>query len=98
MVLPEAVEGLSRGRRFGMLTPRETEVLRLVAEGKASKEIAAELRVTLSTVSRHIANIYAKIDARNRADATRFALGAGGTEAAWLGYREARAVRHLARA
>ena len=61
-------------QRSDGLTRRETEVLTLVADGRASKEIAEQLCVTVPTVSRHIANIYAKIDARNRADATRFAL------------------------
>jgi DNA-binding CsgD family transcriptional regulator len=56
------------------LTRREVEVLMLVAEGRTSKQIAAELCVAVPTVSRHLANIYAKIDARSRADATRYAL------------------------
>jgi DNA-binding CsgD family transcriptional regulator len=56
------------------LTRREVEVLLLVAEGRTSKEIAAELCVAVPTVSRHLANIYAKIGARSRADATRYAL------------------------
>ena len=55
------------------LSAREVEVLRLIARGKTSKEIAAGLIVTVATVSRHIANIYTKIDARGRADATRYA-------------------------
>ncbi len=63
----------SRGYPGG-LTRREVEVLLLVAEGLISKEIAAELCVAVPTVSRHLANIYAKIDARGRADATRYAL------------------------
>jgi DNA-binding CsgD family transcriptional regulator len=56
------------------LTEREVEVLLLVAEGRISKEIAAELCVAVPTVSRHLANIYGKISARGRADATRYAL------------------------
>ena len=56
------------------LTHREVEVLGLIAKGKTSKEVATQLVVTVATVSRHIANIYYKIDARGRADATRFAL------------------------
>ena len=59
------------------LTHREAEVLAQIAQGKTSKEIAAQLVVTVATVSRHIANIYHKIDARGRADATRFALEHG---------------------
>jgi DNA-binding NarL/FixJ family response regulator len=56
------------------LTAREAEVLRLVAGGRTNREIAAELFLSLPTVQRHIANIYAKIGARNRADATAYAL------------------------
>jgi DNA-binding NarL/FixJ family response regulator len=53
------------------------EVLRLLAEGKTNKEIAAALVVSIPTVQRHIANIYSKIDARGRADATAYAISRG---------------------
>jgi pimeloyl-ACP methyl ester carboxylesterase/DNA-binding CsgD family transcriptional regulator len=56
------------------LTERETQLLRLVASGLSNKEIAAELSVTVNTVERHLVNIYGKIDARGRADATAFAF------------------------
>ena len=69
-----AASGSVEGSFPDGLTGREVEVLMLVAEGKTSKEIAAELCVAVPTVSRHLANIYAKIDARGRADATRYAL------------------------
>jgi len=59
------------------LTSREVEVLRLLAEGKTNKEIAAALVVSVPTVQRHIANIYGKIGARGRADATAYAIGRG---------------------
>ncbi len=55
------------------LTNRETEILRLVAEGNSNKEIAAALSLSVHTVERHVANIYAKIGARGRADATAYA-------------------------
>lgn len=55
------------------LTGRETEVLRLLAGGKTNKEIAQELALSVSTVQRHVANIYAKIGAHNRAEATVYA-------------------------
>jgi DNA-binding NarL/FixJ family response regulator len=60
-----------------MLTPRELEVLRLVAAGHTNKEIADELVVSVATVERHVANIYRKIGARSRVDATRFAFDHG---------------------
>jgi pimeloyl-ACP methyl ester carboxylesterase/DNA-binding CsgD family transcriptional regulator len=57
-----------------VLTPRETEVLRMLASGLTSREIAADLSLSVRTVGRHITNIYAKIGARTRADATAFAI------------------------
>jgi DNA-binding CsgD family transcriptional regulator/tetratricopeptide (TPR) repeat protein len=59
------------------LTAREVEVLRLLAEGCTSREIAERLVLSSHTVTRHIANIYAKINARGRADATAYALTHG---------------------
>ncbi|MHB1134140.1 MAG: ATP-binding protein [Chloroflexota bacterium] len=59
------------------LTARELEVLRLVAGGRTNREIADELVLSVATVERHIANIYAKIDARGRADATAYAYRQG---------------------
>ncbi len=59
------------------LTAREVEVLLLVAAGKTNREIAEQLVLSLPTVQRHIANIYIKISARNRADATAYALRHG---------------------
>jgi DNA-binding NarL/FixJ family response regulator len=57
-----------------VLTPRETDVLRLLAGGRTSREIAGELSLSVRTVGRHITNIYAKIGARTRADATVYAI------------------------
>ena len=56
------------------LTKREVEVLRLVASGSTNNEIANGLVLSVRTVERHIGNIYAKIGARGRADATAYAL------------------------
>ena len=56
------------------LTAREIQVLRLVAGGQTNSEIAGELVLSVKTVDRHIANIYGKIGARGRADATVYAL------------------------
>jgi pimeloyl-ACP methyl ester carboxylesterase/DNA-binding CsgD family transcriptional regulator len=56
------------------LTQREVQLLRLVAAGLSNKEIAGELSVTVNTVERHLVNIYGKIGARGRADATAYAL------------------------
>ncbi len=57
------------------LTRREVEVLRCIALGKSNREIATELVLSVRTVERHITNIYSKINARGRADATAYAVG-----------------------
>ena len=59
------------------LTERETQVLRMVAGGRTNNQVAAELVLSIRTVERHIGNIYSKIDARGRADATVYALTHG---------------------
>jgi DNA-binding CsgD family transcriptional regulator/tetratricopeptide (TPR) repeat protein len=59
------------------LTPREVEVLRLLAAGQSNRAIADALRLSVHTVERHIANLYAKIGAHSRAEATVFALRRG---------------------
>jgi DNA-binding NarL/FixJ family response regulator len=56
------------------LTRREMQVLRQIAAGSTNKEIASELGVAVSTVERHLVNIYSKIGARGRADAIAYAL------------------------
>jgi non-specific serine/threonine protein kinase len=59
------------------LTATEVQVLRLVARGHTTREIAAELVVAVSTVDRHLTHIYGKLGVRNRAAATAFALQQG---------------------
>ncbi|HEX6030557.1 MAG TPA: LuxR C-terminal-related transcriptional regulator [Tepidiformaceae bacterium] len=59
------------------LSPREIEILRLVAQGKTNRDIAEELVLSRRTVENHIANAYAKVGATNRAEATRFAIEQG---------------------
>jgi DNA-binding NarL/FixJ family response regulator len=58
----------------GSLTPRQREVLQLVAEGKASKEIATLLNVSLKTVEFHRGNLMDVLGLRSIAELTRFAL------------------------
>jgi DNA-binding CsgD family transcriptional regulator len=58
--------------RYG-LTPRELEVLRLVAAGRSNREIAAELVISEHTVARHVQNIFAKLDVSSRTAAGAFA-------------------------
>jgi DNA-binding CsgD family transcriptional regulator len=59
--------------RLNGLSPREIEVLRLVATGKSNQQIANELVISLFTVNRHVSNIFTKTSAANRADATSYA-------------------------
>ncbi len=59
------------------LTPRERQVLRHIAQGEANKQIATSLGVSIATVERHVTNIYRKLDANGRADATRAAVAMG---------------------
>jgi DNA-binding CsgD family transcriptional regulator len=59
------------------LTLREVEVLRLIAAGLSNREIAARLFLSVRTAERHIANIYKKIGAHSKADATAFAFNCG---------------------
>ena len=59
------------------LSQREVQVLHLVAGGKSNSEIADELDLSVRTVERHITNIYAKINARGRAEAMAYALRQG---------------------
>ncbi|GGN13280.1 pimeloyl-ACP methyl ester carboxylesterase/DNA-binding CsgD family transcriptional regulator [Actinoplanes campanulatus] len=56
------------------LTPRETDVLRLLAAGDSNTEIARQLGIAVHTVERHLANLYRKIGARGRTDAVAYAL------------------------
>jgi DNA-binding CsgD family transcriptional regulator len=62
------------------LTAREVEVLRLIAGGSSNQEIAGDLVLSVRTVERHVTNLYAKIAARGRADATAYAMRHGLTE------------------
>jgi len=55
------------------LSPRELQVLRMVASGKTNKAIAAELCLSERTVDRHVSNIFVKVDVSSRAAATAFA-------------------------
>jgi DNA-binding CsgD family transcriptional regulator len=59
--------------RADTLSARERQVLARVAVGRANGEIAAELGISVHTVERHIANIFIKLDVRNRAEATAWA-------------------------
>ena len=59
------------------LTPREREIVQLVAEGKSNKEVADALDISIKTVETHRANIMSKLDLRSIADLVRFAIRNG---------------------
>jgi DNA-binding CsgD family transcriptional regulator len=59
------------------LTPREAEVLRLVAAGKTNRDIAVELVISEHTVARHLQNMFVKLDVSSRSGATAFAFEHG---------------------
>ena len=66
------IKGAPSGSPHG-LTPRQLQVLRLIAAGKTNKAIAAELFVSAKTVDRHVSNIFNKLDVPSRAAATAYA-------------------------
>jgi DNA-binding NarL/FixJ family response regulator len=66
-----------RPERPAGLSPREVEILRLVAAGRANREIANDLTISERTVDRHVSNIYGKIEVSTRAAATAFAYEQG---------------------
>jgi DNA-binding NarL/FixJ family response regulator len=60
-----------------VLTEREDQVLKLIAEGASTKEIAAALTISVKTVEKHRANILARLGMRDRTQLTRYAIRAG---------------------
>jgi DNA-binding NarL/FixJ family response regulator len=73
---------LSDGDEPGeILTPRELEVLKLIAEAHTSKDIAELLVISVKTVERHRANILEKLGMRDRVELTRYAIRRGLVEA-----------------
>lgn len=79
VLVRDVLERNRRGERLpgGVLTPREDEVVKLIAEGHSSKEIAQTLTISVKTVERHRANVLAKLGMRDRTELTRYAIRAG---------------------
>jgi DNA-binding NarL/FixJ family response regulator len=72
------VERGGRGEeQFDVLTPRELEVLKLIAEAHTSKQIADALFISIKTVERHRQNILDKLGMRDRVELTRYAIRRG---------------------
>jgi len=73
------LDRMRRGERIprAVLTEREDQVVKLIAEGHSSKEIAQKLVISVKTVERHRANVLAKLGMRDRTELTRYAIRAG---------------------
>ena len=67
-------EGKPKESKFLRLTSRESEITRLLAEGKTSKEIAKILDISLKTVETHRANIMSKLGIHSVAELVRYAI------------------------
>jgi DNA-binding NarL/FixJ family response regulator len=74
---PEIAAEIAEHAIDGGLTPREIDVLRLIAGGNANKEIAAQLSLTEETVKGHVKNILSKLGARDRTHAVTIGLKRG---------------------
>jgi DNA-binding NarL/FixJ family response regulator len=86
--LRTAIEALARRGRLdvagvrsvatdAVLTPRETEVLRLLAQGRTNRQIGTELYISEKTASVHVSNIIAKLGANGRTEAVAIASAQG---------------------
>jgi DNA-binding NarL/FixJ family response regulator len=73
----ERLDRLMGTPRLGELSPRESEVLTLVATGKTNRAIATELFISEKTVARHVSNILTKLDLSSRSEATAYAFKHG---------------------
>jgi DNA-binding NarL/FixJ family response regulator len=60
-----------------VLTPREEEVVKLIAEAHSSREIARALTISVRTVERHRENVLRKLGMRDRTELTRYAVRVG---------------------
>lgn len=66
--------GIARQPRFDSLTKREREILKLLAEGKSVKEVAAEFDLSVKTVEAHKFNLMRKLDIHNKAQLVQYAI------------------------
>jgi DNA-binding NarL/FixJ family response regulator len=78
-LIRDHLERLQDGKLPGSdpLTPRETEIVKLIAEGHMSREIAETLVISEKTVERHRANVLEKLGMRDRVELTRYAIRTG---------------------
>ena len=78
-LMREYLQRARRGERLrgSILTGREAEIVKLIAEGRSSREIAGLLVISIKTVERHRANILQKLEMRDRTELTRYAIRTG---------------------
>ena len=76
-LIRDFVERSDKEATYEPLTPRELEILKLIAEGQTSKEIAELLVLSIKTVERHRADILHRLGMRDRVDLTRYAIRRG---------------------
>ena len=77
VMAPEAAAQVAEHSGEEALTPKELEVLRLIAAGNANKEIAAQLDLAEDTIKRHVTNILSKLGANDRTHAVTIGLNRG---------------------
>ncbi len=68
------VKATDRTPRFASLTPREKEVLKMLAEGNSVKEVATQLNLSVKTVEAHKFNLMRKLDIHNKAHLVQYAI------------------------
>jgi DNA-binding NarL/FixJ family response regulator len=85
----QAVKARARGdlpaKKAVQISSRETEVLQLIAEGKANKEVAEELKISVKTVEKHRQNLMDKLNIHDTAGLTRHAIATGVIESSVQG-------------
>jgi DNA-binding NarL/FixJ family response regulator len=87
VVMPQEALELSEDGKVGVPSSREMEILLLAARGMSNRQIASRLEISESTVKRHLANLYPKMEVSSRGEAVRIAL-----ENEWFTIREIEAA------
>jgi DNA-binding NarL/FixJ family response regulator len=77
---PDSCADTEPAARTGVLTSRESEVLQLIAEGFANKQVAAELSISIKTVEKHRQQVMNKLNIHDIASLTRYAISKGWVE------------------
>jgi DNA-binding NarL/FixJ family response regulator len=73
----ESPDGCGVSKKKTTLSSREAEVLQLIAEGKANKQVARQLGISIKTVEKHRQHLMSKLDLHDTAGITRYAIAAG---------------------